>query len=663
MSPDLRILAANNAYQKATSLDGTEINKSLFDALPDLFPEKGNGQVAPMRASLEHVITTKKEHTLPALQVKLKHPDGLTEERYWDVCNKPMVCIASGELTHIIQEIHDVTDQVKVDQKINSAQMAYKEMNERFALIAKATSDVIWDWDLLTNQVWWNDGFKTLFGYPPEELEPDASSWTNRIHPEDLNRVTHSIHHAIDTCSNKWNDTYRFRCADGTYKVIYDQGYIIPNEQGQAVRMLGAMQDVTEKVDIEQQLKKQSEHIYNVLNSLPLMIWTATPDGTANFYSQQWRDFTGSDFEEMEAWEWEKFIHPDDVENTKKKWLEAVKSGKPLMLENRFRSKGGVYRWFLTRALPIRNSENEITLWVGSNTDIEAQKQMLTALENSNERFKMLAESIPHIVWSGKPDGYVDYFNQQWYSYTKMSEEETLGLGWGPALHPDDQEPSMNNWLTSMRTGQMYERELRLRDINTEDYRWFLARAQPIRDVEGNIITWYGTATDIHDQKVLREQVEASEKKFRFLTESIPQMVWSANPDGYIDYTNHRWYEYTKMDESSLGFGWAPAIHPDELDSLMATWLNCVATGEKLEFQVRFQDTVAKTYRWFLLRAEPMQNESGQIVKWFGTATDIHDQVLLREKLQASEKQFRFLAESIPQMIWTTRPDGYHDYF
>ncbi|GAB3193920.1 PAS domain S-box-containing protein [Pontibacter aydingkolensis] len=664
LSPDFRIIEASEHYLSSTHTVGKQlIGKYLFDIFPesDVIERLGSKQV--ILKSLKHVLENKAADAIEALRFDVMLPDGRFAECYWDLCSKPVLDSSTGEIQHILHEVRDVTELVKKEHKTTSVQANYQEMNERFERIAKATSDVIWDWNLLTNQVWWNDGFTSLFGYLPSEIEPDATSWTSRIHPEDLDRVSHSIHHAIELGENKWNDTYRFRCADGSYKTIFDQGYIILNEQGQSVRMLGAMQDVTEKVKIEQQLKEQTEYTLKMLNALPLMTWTTTPDGAVNFYSQQWYEYTGSNFEEMRAWGWSNIIHPDDAEETARMWKKSISTGETFVGENRWKGKDGNYKWFLARSVPMRDSKGNIIMWVGSHTDIEDQKQMMAAIESSKERFKMLAESIPHIVWSGKPDGYVDYFNQQWYDYTKMTEEETLGLGWSPSLHPDDLQPTVDDWLSSMRTGQMYERELRLRDANTENYRWFLARALPIRDAAGNIITWYGTATDIHDQKVLREQVEASEKKFRFLTESIPQMVWSANPDGYIDYTNHRWFEYTKMDENSLGFGWAPAIHPDELDSLMSTWLNCVATGEKLEFQVRFQDTEAKTYRWFLLRAEPMYNDKKEIVKWFGTATDIHDQRLLQEQLQESEQKFRFLTESIPQMVWTANADGAVDYF
>ncbi|MEJ8801190.1 PAS domain-containing protein [Pontibacter sp. H249] len=663
LSPDLHVITINNAFAEVLHLLPAQAEgKHLAEILPAT-PGSAETNIHPvLQQSLNYVLAHKQAHTINYLGLSINVPSsvgGGAEQKHWSLITTPILD-EDSEIAYIILQVLQAKD--ANEQQGHSLEL--EESTERFERIAKATNDVIWDWNLKTDMLWWNDGFSRLYGYDLAKVEPDISSWKNRIHPDDLKVVSDSIHqHILNNSEDEWQSTYRFRCADGNYKFILDRGYVIRDSQHNAVRMVGAMLDMTEKLQIEQKLQEQTNYTSQLLESLPLMIWTATPNGAVNYYSQQWYDFTDSNFEEMKARGWGKFIHPDDAEETTRLWNISVSTGEEFVVENRWKGKNGKYKWFLARALPMRDSEGQIIMWVGSHTDIEEQKQMMAAIESSKERFKMLADSIPHIVWSGKPDGYVDYFNQQWYDYTKMTEEETLGLGWGPSLHPDDRQPTVDDWLYSMRTGQMYERELRLRDVYTENYRWFLARALPMRDAAGNIITWYGTATDIHDQKVLSEQVEASEKKFRFLTESIPQMVWSANPDGYIDYTNHRWFEYTKMDESSLGFGWAPAIHPDEFDSLMSTWLSCVATGEELEFQVRFQDTVAKTYRWFLLRAEPMRNEAGEIVKWFGTATDIHDQVLLREQLQKSEKQFRFLSESIPQMVWTAAPDGFTDYF
>jgi PAS domain S-box-containing protein len=116
--------------------------------------------------------------------------------------------------------------------------------NERFELLAKATRDAVWDWNLEANTVWWNEGFFDLFGYAPEDLEPGPESWYNRIHPDDREETLHDIHEIIDNGGTNWSHEYRFCRVDGSYATIFDRGYII-HRAGRAIRMVGSMQDIS----------------------------------------------------------------------------------------------------------------------------------------------------------------------------------------------------------------------------------------------------------------------------------------------------------------------------------------------------------------------------------------------------------------------------------
>lgn len=136
------------------------------------------------------------------------------------------------------------------------AEEAIRKSEERFQLATRATHDVVWDWDLIANTVWWNENFKTLFGYRPEEIEPGIASWKNRLHPEDKERISASIHAAIEEGKQFWSDEYRFRRADGSDAIILDHGYVIRDEQGKAIRMIGAMTDMTERKRAEEEIKK-----------------------------------------------------------------------------------------------------------------------------------------------------------------------------------------------------------------------------------------------------------------------------------------------------------------------------------------------------------------------------------------------------------------------
>lgn len=134
-------------------------------------------------------------------------------------------------------------------------EMALRESEERFQLIARATNDAIWDWNLVTNEVWWGEGIKTLFHYMTDEIGSDATWWYEHIHPEDKERVILGIHAAIRSGVKYWSDEYRYRRADNSYAYIFDRGYVIHDGRGKPIRMVGAMLDITERKQAEEQIK------------------------------------------------------------------------------------------------------------------------------------------------------------------------------------------------------------------------------------------------------------------------------------------------------------------------------------------------------------------------------------------------------------------------
>ncbi|MCC9168778.1 PAS domain-containing sensor histidine kinase [Pontibacter harenae] len=556
-----------------------------------------------------------------------------------------------GSVIRMMGSLVDITKQKEQEKQL-------KESKQRFERVAMVTNDVVWDWNLKDDSIWWNEGFKTCFGYSEEEIEPTIDSWTTRVRPEDLDRVKASINAVINSNETKWQDEYRFRCADGTYKRILDQGYVIRDEDGNAVRLIGAMLDITEKRRVEQELATTMSRLQQVMESLPLMTWTATPDGALNYYNQRWYDLTGSTFEELQAWGWEKFIHPDDYERTKNKWLESVRTGKPFTDENRWKvGKDGTYRWFLARGVPTYNSEGEIALWVGSHTDIEDEKALREQVEESEKKFRFLIESIPQMVWSANPDGYIDYTNYRWYEYTKM-DETSLGLNWMPAIHPDEAQALMDTWMHCVSTGENLDFEVRFKDMEANTYRWFLLRAEPMRNSEGQIIKWFGTATDLHDQKMLREQLQESEKQFRFLAESIPQMVWTTDEQGNHDYFNRRWVEYTGMSlEKSKGINWVEILHPDDQERTKERWRYSLQTGDYYEIEYRFKNGRDGSYRWFLGQAIPMRDDNGNIVKWFGTCTDIEDHKRAEEELVEKNLELQRTNQDLDSFVYTASHD------
>ncbi|MFN3463941.1 MAG: PAS domain S-box protein [Terricaulis sp.] len=155
----------------------------------------------------------------------------------------------NGQTTHIVVVARDITERKRAD-------LLLKESTERFRIVAQATADVVWDWNLVDDTMWWSDGMATLFGYGPENRAPTSESWTVALHPDDRERVVAGIHAVIEGAGEKWADEYRFLRADGSWAHVVDRGSVIRDSEGRTVRMVGSMIDVTAQRELEAQLRQ-----------------------------------------------------------------------------------------------------------------------------------------------------------------------------------------------------------------------------------------------------------------------------------------------------------------------------------------------------------------------------------------------------------------------
>jgi len=153
----------------------------------------------------------------------------------------------------------DISDRKRAEQ-------ALRESQERFRMVAQATNDVVWDWDLLTNRMWWSEGLRTQLGYATEEMVTDAAWWYEHIHPEDRERVVSGIHALIASGQSYWSDEYRFQRADGSYIDFFDRGYVIHDDGGKSVRMIGAMMDVTERKRALEAVRRERDFLARLLD-------------------------------------------------------------------------------------------------------------------------------------------------------------------------------------------------------------------------------------------------------------------------------------------------------------------------------------------------------------------------------------------------------------
>lgn len=199
------------------------------------------------------------------IEYRIRRADGVVR---WILDRSFPLYNETGDLVRVVGLAKDITDR-KADE------LRVRESEERFRLVAMATNDVIWDWDLVRCTTWWNDGLFHRFGYRPEDVQPGPESWTTRIHPDDVARVERGIHHVIESAESQWAAEYRFIKADGTIAQVVDRGFVMRDKEGRATRMVGSMVDVTAERRLEEQVR-QSQRLDAVgqLTGASLMIST-----------------------------------------------------------------------------------------------------------------------------------------------------------------------------------------------------------------------------------------------------------------------------------------------------------------------------------------------------------------------------------------------------
>jgi formate hydrogenlyase transcriptional activator len=272
------------------------------------------------------------------------------------------------------------------------------------------------------------------------------------------------------------------------------------------------------------------------------------------------------------------------------------------------------------------------------------------------DRLQTTIDTIPTMVACTKPDGSTEFHNKRWQEFLGSEEMDT----WN-SVHSDDRPGLEKGWRQAIATGEPFEAEARWRRRDGE-FVWMLARAVPERDDQtGRIIRWYATLTDIEDRKRTEkafEEIKKSEVRLRTIIDTIPAMVWCSLPDGFAEFHNQRWLDYTGLsDEEGRGWGWRAAFHPEDSQAAVDDWRDITASKRPSEGE-RLIRRFDGEYRRYMYRAEPLMDDQGNVVRWYGTITDIEDRKRAEDSLRSSEQNFRRIVNSIPGYVCALTASG-----
>lgn len=334
---------------------------------------------------------------------------------------------------------------------------------------------------------------------------------------------------------------FKFRRKDGSDLWALISTNPILDADKQYVGALEMITDITDRKLAEEALKESEARLKLAIDWAQMGLWNLDLiTGTITESEHVGPMFglpLGAVNRDLESWQ--KHIHPDDFERVIREFEDAIAGLSDYDTQYRAIGVDGKVRWIAASGRILRDAVGIPVSIVGIAFDVTkeketeqereqllvAERQVRAEAEASEQRYRFLGETIPQIVWTANPDGYVEYCNSRWYDYTGITPEQTLGWGWESVLHPDDVPKCKELWSQAVETGNRYQIEYRFKRASDGQYRWHLGRALPMRNKEGDIVHWFGTCTDIDDQKRVESQIKASLTEKEVLLKEIHHRV------------------------------------------------------------------------------------------------------------------------------------------
>ena len=290
------------------------------------------------------------------------------------------------QATRLEQALRMRDDLLAREREARAGQQASEQ---RLRLALEAGRMGTWEWDITGGRVIWSPEEERLYGLDPGTFSGTIQEYRSRMHPEDADASLALVQVALQRRAPTHHVTHRIIRPDGEVRWLESHAQFIYAEDGRAERLVGVSTDVTEQRQAERALREREEEFRSIANSLPQLAWMTAPDGSIAWYNERWYDYTGTTFDEMKGWGWKSVHHPDHLERVTAKFVEAIAQG--VAWEDTFplRGKDGEYRWFLSRALPIRDPEGRVARWFGTNTDITEQREIEAARDRALAEAKL----------------------------------------------------------------------------------------------------------------------------------------------------------------------------------------------------------------------------------------------------------------------------------
>ncbi|HKQ79989.1 MAG TPA: PAS domain S-box protein [Blastocatellia bacterium] len=594
-----------------------------------------------------------------SLEYRMRHKEGY----YVDVLDRYQVARdAEGRPTQVVGAAINITDRKRTEE-------AQRESSEHLRMAMEAANAGSFDFDIVSGVITWTPNRSGPPGRA-DKIEEEYQAWRARVHPEDIGWVEADIAKALSERRDLYIE-YRILKSDGGVEWVTNIGHTSYNEAGQPVRMRGLMIDATDRKRVEERLRESEERLRLALEGAQAGVWEVKFNPYRAYWSKEYRElYNFSEADQATNEMWATRVHPDD--------LQRVVDGNNGLLnaeQNEMRQEFRINhpehgeRWLLDFVRVRRDPSGRPISLGGINLDVTERKHAEIALRQSEERFRELVENISDVFWITDPKSRDPIYISPAYERLWGRPAATTFEEWVAAIHLEDRERVKMRYLAKIMEGGYDETYRVVRPDGSMV--WVQDRGFPVYDDAGEIRHIVGVAEDITDRKRFEDALRESQRRYAALAEAVPQLVWTAGPDGSVDYFNQRWYGYTgATPDESMDQEWRTFIHPDDCEHVEKVWKRGLRMGEPVHFELRLRGA-DEAYHWFIGRGVPYRDErrgaaprrqsgkngaagngatfneeKGRVIKWFGTFTDIHDLKMAEAVVRESEARLRLAAQA-----------------
>jgi PAS domain S-box-containing protein len=424
--------------------------------------------------------------------------------------------------------------------------------------------------------------------------------------------------------------------------------------------LISIIRDITERRKNEEIVRQSMKQLALVTDIAPVYIANCSREMRFKFVNKAYAERFGLTPEDCIGKPIAEIIGQKTL-NDISEYIETVLSGQPVEFEMIFPyPEIGEFFMHCSYA-PEFDESGAVIGWVAAITDISERRKMEEAVRASEEELRQMADAMPQVVWIADADGTVHYYNNRVSDFFGFRKNDEGAWNWAPGVFEDDLPSTLREWQNAVKNKSGYSKEHRIL-MADGSFRWHLSRAVPVFDANGEILKWYGTATDIHDIKQTEEALRESENRFRTMTNNAPMLIWISGPDKHSNYFNQTWLDFTgRTMEEELESGWMEGIHEEDYERCLEIFSTSFDAREEFEVEYRLRRFDGE-YRWVVDKGVPLFTHNGTFKGYIGSCIDVTErkqaqEALLKAERRASEEYLELLSRIVPvaQTLGTAR--------